>query len=134
MFGSSEKRCIFVKQLKTKVMTIEEKLFTEFLGYEWNAEDEVLIKDKFVIQKSIPEFHSNWSWLMLVVREIETNLDNMNYERIEAGEELTVESFFDLYIEGFEYSSELGMMVSTDIDAVYKGCLTAIEWYNRNKD
>jgi hypothetical protein len=115
-------------------MKTEYILFAEFLGYEWNLIEEVLTKDKFVIQKSIPEFDTNWSWLMLVVREIETNLDNMNYERIDAGEELTVESFFDLYIEGFEYSSELGMMVSTDIDAVYKGCLMAIEWYNRNKD
>lgn len=114
-------------------MTTEEKLFTEFLGYEWNAEDEVLIKDKFVIQKSIPEFNSNWGWLMLVVIEIETLLYNMNYERIGAGEELTVESFFDLDIEGFEYTSELGMRVGTDIDEVYKGCLTAINWYNRNK-
>lgn len=107
-------------------------LLVEFLGYEWNKIEEVLTKDKFVIQKSLPKFDSDWNWLMFVVREIETNLDNMNYERIESGEELTVESFFDLYIEGFEYTSESGMMVSTDIDEVYKGCVKAVEWYYRN--
>lgn len=108
-------------------------LLAEFLGFEWNPTEEFLFKDKFVAQKSLPQFDSNWTWLMLVVKEIETLLENMNYERMDGGEELTVVSFLDLDIEGMEYTSELGMRVGTDIDLVFKGCVTVIEWYNRNK-
>jgi len=62
--------------------------------------------------EALPDFQSDWNWLMLVVDTCSLKADELN-----------VDSLFMV---------ELWMFVTNDITAVYNSCIDFIKWYNEN--
>ncbi len=97
--------------------TENNKLIAEFLGYDilsngyFNYEGEILT--------SLPEFNSDWNWLMEVVEKIlkVTNSD-LNF----VGKENVKR------VELFKY-----VTIFSSKETVYNSCIEFIKWYNQQK-
>jgi len=83
------------------------------------------------IDLNYPKNYYDWNLLIDVIREIECDLYNMNYEYVEGF--YTVEGFNSLDLESIEYISDInGLTMQTDIEFVYKDVVKIIEWLNRS--
>lgn len=107
------------------------KLIAEFMGFKLqNNPNERFYKNYFTQANGvwgnrieILHFDSDWNWLMEVVEKIESS----GYLVKMAGKIVIIDNKSNNkdYIS-FESSQEV-----TKIEAVYKACVTFIEWYNK---
>jgi hypothetical protein len=101
------------------------KLIAEFLGYEWNEIEEVLTQNKFAIQNSVPNFHSDWNWLMEVVEKINL-INDFEYSVI-------IKSM-DCYIMNSKGETIASVDCKYNVDelikSVYEVAIQFIQWHN----
>ncbi len=103
------------------------KLIAEFLGYEWDNQNEVLTQNKFAIQNSVTKFHSDWNWLMQLVEKIES----LGFATSIASGSKGFACVITKGVENIFLSNN--KTSKTKIEAVYNACVEFIKWYNQNK-
>lgn len=99
--------------------TKNNELLAEFIGfdilsngyYQYQAE----------LTRALPEFNSDWNWLMKAVEKIE------NYNEFVSVLFTSQGCAIDVYIKnGFSFCNDC----DTKIEAVYNACVVFVKWYN----
>ena len=97
-------------------MRIEDnELLAEFIGFDVLSNGHYQYESE--LTRTLPEFNSDWNWLMQVVEKIES-LNHKNNE-----EHFQLVSFIHHWLR--RKHKEL-----TKIEAVYNACIEFIKWYN----
>lgn len=110
-------------------------LITEFMGYEWDKTNEVLKQNNFVIQRSIPNYNSDWNYLMPVVEKIESLgfYVSIRSNKYSNGNTITtIENNNEAWVAGnFQQIqiTENNLKISK-IQSVYNTVVEFINWYN----
>lgn len=105
--------------------TENNKIIAEFLGFDILSNDRYNYQGE--ITTSLPEFNSDWSWLMVVVEKIESIYENRFV--IEISDNMCE-------ITGFEVDNnpKIYKCGSNKKEAVYMACVEFIKWYNQQSE
>ena len=108
--------------------TENNKLIAEFMDYHYRDEVnyEGWYKEKEFINRigntDVLKFHSDWNWLMEVVKKIESEGFSIEMNRQEEGDyQCLITKGNDIKFQTFS---------SMKIEAVYNACVEFIKWYN----
>lgn len=102
-------------------ITENNKLIAEFLGFDILSNDRYNFEGE--IKTSLPEFESDWNWLMVVIQKIRTFHNSTT--------PLNDNQISELIVLIKKLNDALTLRNDVSIDDVYNACLEFIKWYNQ---
>ncbi|HUQ67178.1 MAG TPA: hypothetical protein VM101_13535 [Flavitalea sp.] len=117
----------------------DNELIAEFMGAYWpehpknEYDSSFLYKDnKRWLQVDALKYNTSWDWLMPVVEKIE-NTEVVSIETVGLGEKMNVQINKRFCKIWFPFENDKPLITeirNTKIEAVYKGVIRWIKWYN----